>query len=166
MNNNSSAVIILVSLLISCSSSSSIVYLDGAANSSSDISSGSSLDRPQTDAITSASKINSDHGELNGLYLTTDRTQMTGVARDSVTLSVNESITVYVRGMDDKGKWFMLSDGIAVTWKADRELEVSPASGTEVRIKILSKAPVSYATVTVITKEGRKLKEEFAVQIK
>lgn len=161
-NNITGVIIILSSVIISCSGTSSIVYLSDSTNGSlRDPSSISQIGSMDTDA-----KINGSHGELSGLYLTTDRTQMNGVPGDSVTLSVNESITVYARGMDDRGKWFELSDDAAITWKADNELEVTPTAGPEVKVKVVKKAVVSYATATVLTKEGQKIKEEFAVQIK
>jgi hypothetical protein len=106
------------------------------------------------------------HSELCGLYLTTDKAQMTGVPKDSAKLSVNESIIVYARGMDDKGKWFVLPEGVTIDWKADSELNVDPASGTEVAVKVLKKAVVTYVTASAETKNGEKIKKEFAVMVK
>lgn len=106
------------------------------------------------------------HKELSGLYLTTDKTQMTGVPRDSAKLSVHESIIIYVRGMDDKGKWFILPEDVKISWKADNELEVNPDAGTEVTVKVLKKTVVTYVTAIVETKDERRIKKEFAIMVK
>ncbi|HQL44955.1 MAG TPA: hypothetical protein PL073_13810, partial [Spirochaetota bacterium] len=66
--------------------------------------------------------------ELDGLYLTIDGKQMNGVAKDHAKLAIGESVVIYARGNSTEGKWFKLPTSVAVTWKADRELQVTPTS--------------------------------------
>ena len=108
--------------------------------------------------------------ELGGLYLTTDEKQMSGVAHDSAKLGVGETVVVYARGMssvETGGKWFELPAEITVNWKADRELEVTPAVGHVVTVKVVKPISVSsYVTVTATTKDGKKIEAVFTVMPK
>ncbi|MEA3311540.1 MAG: hypothetical protein U9Q76_04910 [candidate division WOR-3 bacterium] len=106
--------------------------------------------------------------ELGGLYLTTDARQMTGVDRDHAKLAVGETVVIYARGMstiETGGKWFELPADVVVTWKADRELEVTPATGHVVTVKVVEPMSVaSFVTATTTTKAGEKVEKLFTVE--
>lgn len=106
--------------------------------------------------------------EVAGLYLTADAKQMTGVPRDHVKLAVGETVVVYARGMssiETGGKWFELPPNVVVTWKADRELEVTPATGHIVTVKVVEPiTAASFVTATTTDKDGKKIEVLFTVE--
>lgn len=106
--------------------------------------------------------------ELDGLYLTTDEKQMNGVAMDHVKLRVGEFVVVYARGMstvDTGAQWFKLPSHVAVTWKADSELQVAPASGHTVTVRVVKPIAVtSYVTAVTTAKNGKKIEAIFTVE--
>jgi len=106
--------------------------------------------------------------ELADLYLTTDSKQMTGVARDHIKLAVGETVVIYARGassIETGGKWFELPADVVVTWKADRELEVTPTTGHVVTVKVVEPISVaSFVTATTTTKTGEKVEKLFTVE--
>ena len=103
--------------------------------------------------------------ELDGLYLTIDGKQMNGVAMDHVKLRVGESVVIYARGNSTEGKWFKLPSHVAVTWKADSELQVTPASGHTVTVRVVKPIAVtSYVTAVTTAKNGKKIEALFTVE--
>ena len=103
--------------------------------------------------------------ELDGLYLTIDGKQMNGVAMDHVKLAVGESVVIYARGNSTEGKWFKLPLHVAVTWKADRELQVTPTSGHTVTVRVVK--PISttaYVTAVTTAKNGKKVDALFTIE--
>ncbi len=102
--------------------------------------------------------------ELDGLYLTTDARQMTGVDRSSAKLGVGETVVIYARGKSTDGKWFELPADVVVNWRADLELEVTPASGHVVTVKVIKPiSVVAYVTATTTTEDGKKTETLFSV---
>ena len=105
--------------------------------------------------------------DLYDLYLTKDAQQMTGVARDMAKLSVGETVTVYARGcssIETDGKWFVLPANVVISWKADRELEVTPITGHIVTIRMIKPISVSaYVTATTTAKDGSKIEKLFTI---
>jgi len=103
--------------------------------------------------------------ELDGLYVTTDEKQMGGVAKDHAKLTVGESVVIYARGNSTEGKWFKLPSSVAVTWKADSELKVTPASGHTVTVRVVK--PISttaYVTAVTTAKNGKKVDALFTIE--
>lgn len=89
------------------------------------------------------------HGKLSGLALTTNENQMSGTSLRSLPLAAGESVRIYVRGLDPKGTWFTLPPTIVVSWKFDKELEITPLADFSVSIKAV--APIAepvYATAS------------------
>lgn len=105
----------------------------------------------------------STKNELDGLYVTTDPKQMTGVPRDNAKLGLGETVVVCARGAMGT-KWFELPADVVVNWKADPELEVTPTTGHIVTVKVINPISVSaYVTVTTTTKAGEKIEKEFTI---
>lgn len=106
--------------------------------------------------------------ELGGLYLTKDAQQLNGVASDHAKLGIGETVVIYARGMSTiktGGKWFELPADVVVNWKADRELEVTPATGHVVTVKVIE--PISgtaFVTATTTTKKGEKIEKLFTIE--
>jgi len=106
----------------------------------------------------------SSHGKLTGLALSTDQNQMTGVSRGSIKLAVGASAVLHVRGTDEKTKWFELPSSVVVNWKCDKEVEVTPKSGSLVTVKAVSPiAAAAYVTATTVNEAGQKI--ESVIQI-
>ena len=105
--------------------------------------------------------------DLYDLNLTKDPHQMTGVPVDHAKLAVGETVTIYARGgssIETGGKWFELPADVVVTWKADRELEVTPTTGHVVTVKVISPMSVAaYVTATTTAKDGSKIEKLFTI---
>ncbi len=109
--------------------------------------------------------------ELDGLYLTTDPKQMTGVARDHIKLGVGETVVIYARGkstIETGGKWFELPADVVVDWKTDSELEVTPTTGHMVTVKLIKSLNEgsAFAKAVTTTKDGKKIDAIFMVREK
>ena len=84
---------------------------------------------------------------------------------DHVKLAVGESVVIYARGNSTEGKWFKLPLHVAVTWKADRELQVTPTSGHTVTVRVVK--PISttaYVTAVTTAKNGKKIEALFTIE--
>ncbi len=102
--------------------------------------------------------------ELAGLYLTIDSNQMSGVPIDKAKLAEGEIVVIYARGQSPDGKWFELPNDIVITWKVDSELEVTPAEGHVVTVKVVkSISSIAYVTATTTTKDGKKIEALFTI---
>lgn len=88
----------------------------------------------------------------------------TGPGIASLKLKVNEEAILTCKGMSEDGKEVL----IAPTWKADKEVVLTPVEGKGRSIKAkLVKAPsgVAFITVTVITDGGKKVVKEIPVEV-
>jgi hypothetical protein len=101
---------------------------------------------------------------LSGIVLTVDPGQMSGIPQDHVKLGVGETVTVYARGLDAEGKWCPLPPGLAIKWRADRELEISPRTGDMVTARLLSEPKVSAMATARTTVDKKRLQRLFTVE--
>jgi hypothetical protein len=104
--------------------------------------------------------------KLSGINLTVDPGQMSGTPQDHVQLAVGEMVTVYARGLDAEGKWCPLPPGLAVRWRADRELEILPRTGDTVTARLLSEPNVSAMATARTTVDKKRLQRLFTVEKK
>lgn len=103
---------------------------------------------------------------LSGINLTVDPDQMSGTPQDHVKLAVGDSVTVYARGLDADGKWCPLPPGLAIKWRADRELEISPRTGDTVTAHLLRAPKVSAMATARTVVDKKKLQRLFTVEKK
>lgn len=104
--------------------------------------------------------------KLSGIVLTVDPEQMSGVPQDHVKLSVGESVTIFARGQDPDGKWCALPEGLAVKWRSDRELELSPKTGETVTARLVSEPKVSAMATARTVVHKKRLQKLFTVERK
>jgi len=101
---------------------------------------------------------------IKALNLTTEPSQMEGVPRDHVRLAVNESVTVYARGLDDAGKWCILPEEAQIKWRSDRDIQLTPGPGHTALMKLVGSPKVSAVATARTTVGRRKLQRTFTVE--
>ncbi len=106
-------------------------------------------------------------GNLTYLYLTIDAGKMQGKSTTYLNMKVGETNVIYVRGGDETGKWFTLPDDLNVTWKAGKEIKISPATGHIINVKAVGPAgEIPFLEATITTKEGKKIEATIQIEIK
>lgn len=93
--------------------------------------------------------------------VTSDATQTAGPAVATAGLKAAETVVVNVKAVDAKGVWF---DGdLTVAWKADANLEVTPATGKVVTVKAKKAITAAQKVTATATINGKALSKVFTV---
>lgn len=102
---------------------------------------------------------------LDSILVYKGETPGTGSGVSVLKLGVGEEVILVAKGVDAEGKEVL----IAPTWKADKEIVLTPVEGKGRCIKLrLKEAPsvAAYVTVVVIRDDGKKVSTDIAIELK